>query len=84
MGTALIRRGRAVVVAALAAAALLSACGGGGGGATQTPAAPAEPAAAVDPSSDNVITGPVNKAKETAEAQEAHDRAIEGTIGGQP
>jgi hypothetical protein len=57
----------------------LGACGGGGG--TDAPAAPA---AAVDPSSDNVVTGPVNRAKEAAEAQEAHDRAIEQLGDGQP
>ena len=92
VGRSLKIRRRRTAAAAAAVATLLGGCGGGGGGgATEAPAAPAAateapaaPAAAVDPSSDNVITGPVNQAREAAEAQEAHDRAIDGAVGGQP
>lgn len=69
-----------VLAVALVGAASLGACGGGGSGTGRTPAAPA---ASIDPSSDNVITGPVNRARAAADAQEAHDRQVEQTGDGQ-
>ena len=71
----------ATVLTALVGAAALSSCGGSSPAA---PSAPAAPAAAVDPSSDNAVTGPINKAREAADAQEAHDRALERAADGQP
>jgi len=67
------------VLTALAGAAALSACGGSS---PPPPAAPAAPAAAVDPSSDNAVTGPINRARQAADAQEAHDRAVDQASGG--
>ncbi|MGI8684068.1 MAG: hypothetical protein ACR2MO_03030 [Acidimicrobiales bacterium] len=79
MGPSWIRRHRSLLaVGALACAGWLGACGG------EAAEQPAAPAAAVDPSSDNVVTGPVNQARETAEAQEAHDRRLEQAANGQP
>ena len=63
-------------------AASIGACGGGAG--ADDPAAGGEPAAAVDPSSDNAVTGPINRAKAVASAQEEHDRQVDQAGGGVP
>jgi hypothetical protein len=75
------RRRAAPALAAALGAALLGACGGSGGG-PGAGATPAAPAAAIDRSSGNVITGPVNRARTVAGDQEAHDRALEEQSGG--
>lgn len=68
-----------VLGAALVAAGTLSACSSSSGGGSP---AGADPAAAMDPTSDNTITGPVNKAKAVAADAEARDGQLSG--GGQP
>ncbi|HEX2701674.1 MAG TPA: hypothetical protein VHM89_15845 [Acidimicrobiales bacterium] len=81
MGIArIIRRRPIVALAAVACASWLGACGGGGA----SGGSPAAPAAAIDPSSDNAVTGPVNRARAAADAQEAHDRQIDQAVDGQP
>ncbi|HET7488971.1 MAG TPA: hypothetical protein VFJ85_13660 [Acidimicrobiales bacterium] len=72
------RRRLGALALAAAFSALLAACGGGGG--SSAPAAP--PGANVDPNSGNVITGPINKAKDVAGEQESHDQSEEQQIDG--
>ena len=70
---------------ALAAAGLIlvlvlggGACGGGGGGAGSSDAETSnEPAANVDPESDNFITGPVNQTKQVADDVEARNQQLD-------
>ena len=81
MSVRLAPRRLASVVAGALLAASLSACGGAG---ADDPAAGGEPAAAVDPSSDNAVTGPINRAKAVASAQEEHDRQVDQAGGGVP
>lgn len=52
---------------------LAGACGGGGDAGDR----PATPGANVDPNSGNVITDPINKAKDAADDAEARDAQIE-------
>lgn len=79
MSLSWLRRGSQVVFgAALVAAGTLSACGGG---TTRQPTS-GEPAAAIDPSSNNSITGPINKARAVSDDAEARDRRIEQMGGG--
>lgn len=75
------RRRFAVVVVGAFGAGLVGACGGGGAGPADAPAAPA---AAIDPSSDGSVTGPVNRARAVAEAQEERDAQLEQPGDGQP
>jgi hypothetical protein len=73
------------VLAAVLITGAAGACGGGGGGGSgtaQTPAAPAAPAAAIDPSSNNVITGPINRARTVAEQQDGQTRQLDQQSGG--
>jgi hypothetical protein len=65
-------RVRRTVGIGVVALALLGACGGGGG------SAPATPGANVDPTSNNGITGPINKAKQVGQQSEARDKQMEG------
>ncbi len=62
---------RLVLLAAVAAVGTaLGACGSTGGGASPSPSTTQQaPGANVDPNSNNVITGPVNKAKSTVDQQ---------------
>lgn len=87
MGTPRSRRAVLVLVAVVSAG-FAGACGGGGG--AQTPAAPAvtvapAPGAAIDPSSNNVITGPINQARTVAGQASAHEQQLDQQTGtGQP
>ncbi len=71
---------QAILAAGVAALLLAGGCGGGGGDdpAVKAPPPPA-PGANVDPSSNNVITGPINQAKKVAGQQEQRDRELDQT-----
>jgi hypothetical protein len=64
--------GRLVLAGLLSAAALATpACGGGG-----SSAPPSAPGGNVDPAATGGVGGVINKAKNTADAQEQHDRDV--------
>lgn len=64
---------RRACVLVLAAGLAVGGCGG-----SDDSQPPASPGANVDPTSDNVITDPINRAKRTAEQQEERDQQIDG------
>mgnify|MGYP005815187779 CR=1 FL=1 len=70
---------RAVAAGTAVAALLLAGACGSGGGDDPAVRAPAAPGASVEPSSNNVITGPINQAKRVAGQQEQHDQQLERT-----
>lgn len=65
--------------AALAGAAILGGCGGGGDkpAAPEVSTVPAPPAANIDPNADGVLTGPINRARNTAGDAERRSRELD-------
>ncbi len=74
------RMGQIVLTAVLSAAALLSpACGDDGASES-----PSTPGGNVDPAASSGVGGVVNKAKDTAEAQEQRDATIDSAVPARP
>jgi hypothetical protein len=73
-----------VTIGVAVAVGSLTACGGGASTSTPTTTVPPDPGASIDPDGNGVLTGPVNAAKRTSDAQDQRTQQLEGKIAGTP
>jgi hypothetical protein len=76
------RKAPAAAAGLFVVALTLGACGGGGSSSGSTPTTSPAPGANIDPNSQGVIGGPVNRAKSAVDAQNQQTRQEEQQTGG--